>query len=192
MHLATHLLIGWTLTLPANLKRRDRALVVLASVLPDIDAIGAIGDLVQRRPLDSFELYATYHHALGHNALFAGLVALGCLLFAERHLLVGGLSILAIHLHLICDIVGAGGPDGSRWEVPYLLPFSSSWQLSVSWQWARNAWPNILLTTVLLAIALYAAWSRGYSPLGLFSERADGVLVATLRRRFGQPPGSTV
>ncbi len=187
MNPITHLLTGWALTLPWDLERRDRTLVVLASVAPDVDAAGAIGDLVQGRSLDSFELYARYHHVLGHNVLFAALVTLACLFLARRTLLVGALGALAVHLHFVADVVGSAGPDGSQWDVPYLLPFSRSWQWAVPWQWALNAWPNIVLTLVLLALAFYVGWSRGFSPVGLLSERADGAFIATLRRRFGEP-----
>jgi inner membrane protein len=187
MNVLTHFFAGWALSLPANLERRDRGLVVLASVAPDLDAAAMIGDIVQRRPLDSFELYATYHHLLGHNLLFALLASVACGLLARRKLLVGGLALLAIHVHFLCDIVGSAGPDGSHWEIPYLMPFSGSWQLAVGWQWALNAWPNILITALLLALTLHVAWRRGYSPVGLLSQRADQALVAALRQRFGQP-----
>lgn len=187
MNPITHLLTGWALTLPCDLERRDRTLVVLASVAPDVDSVGAIGDLLQGRSLDSYEFYARYHHVLGHNVLFAFLLTLGCVLLARRRLLVGALGALAVHLHFAADVVGSAGPDGSHWEVPYLLPFSRSWQWAVPWQWALNAWPNIVLTIVLLALALCIAWLRSFSPVGLVSERADSVLVATLRHRFGEP-----
>lgn len=188
MHVVTHALLGWSTTVPARLGRRDRGLVVLASVAPDLDAVAAVGDLVQGRALDSFELYASYHHVLGHNVLAAVLITLGCCLFARCRLVVGALAALAVHLHFLADVVGSRGPDGSQWEVPYLLPFSSAWQLAVDWQWALNAWPNVLLTVCLLALALFVAWSRGFSPVGLLSEKADRALVAALRQRFGQPP----
>ena len=187
MNPITHLLTGWTLTLPCELQRRDRTLVVVASVAPDADSVGAIGDLLQGRPLDSYELYARYHHVLGHNILFAAGVTLACVLLAKRKLLVGVLAAVAVHLHFLEDVVGSRGPDGSQWEVPYLLPFSHAWQWSVPWQWALNAWPNVVFTIVLLVLALYVAWSRGVSPVGLVSARADRALVRTLRERFGEP-----
>ena len=187
MNVLTHFLAGWALSLPPDLERRDRALIVFASVAPDLDAVVLVGDLARGRALDDCVLFATYHHVLGHNILFAALTVFGCVLLARRKALVGGLSLLAIHLHFLCDIVGSRGPDGSQWAIPYLLPFSKAWNPAVGWQWALNAWPNIVFTIALLALALYAAWTRGCSPVGLFSERADRALVSTLRHRFGNP-----
>jgi inner membrane protein len=83
--------------------------------------------------------------------------------------------------------VGARGPDGYQWPIPYLSPFSDVWQLTWSGQWALNAWPNLLLTGLLLALTGYLTWQRGYSPLEPISPRADHVLVSTLRDRFGTP-----
>ncbi len=187
MNILTHAFAGWAMSLPFELERRDRALVVLASVAPDLDAVVLVGDLLKGRPLDQCELFATYHHVIGHNILFVVLTTVACVLLARRKVLMGGLALLAVHFHLLCDIVGSRGPDGSQWEIPYLLPFSNAWHLAVDWQWALNAWPNILFTVVLLAVTLYVAWSRGLSPVGLVSPRADRAVVATLRARFGAP-----
>ncbi|HZV01819.1 MAG TPA: hypothetical protein VFF73_34220, partial [Planctomycetota bacterium] len=54
-------------------------------------------------------------------------------------------------------------------------------------QWELNAWPNMVITAVLLLLALVLAWRRGFSPLEMLSSRADGLLVETLRKRFGAP-----
>ena len=94
---------------------------------------------------------------------------------------------VSFHLHLLCDLVGARGPEGEQWPIPYLLPFSRAWDLTWSGQWALNAWPNFVLTLAALAATLFWAWKRGYSPLEIFSTRADRALVAALRRRFAEP-----
>ncbi len=95
------------------------------------------------------------------------------------------LACVSFHLHLLCDLVGARGPDGEQWPVPYLLPFSNTWQLTWSGQWALNAWPNFLFTASLIALALWLAVKRGFSPLEMLSSRADAAVVAALRGRFG-------
>jgi hypothetical protein len=64
------------------------------------------------------------------------------------------------------------------------MPFSRLPQLSWDGQWALNAWQNFLITAIALAITLYLAWSRGYSPVQLFSSRADALFIQTLRTRF--------
>lgn len=183
-----HFLAGWALGLPVDLSRRDRALVVLASVSPDADALPAVIDFAQGRALDSLELGSLYHHS-AHNIAFAMVISLACLAIAQRRRATGVLAFLAIHLHYASDMVGSRGPDGYQWPIPYLRPFSSSWQLTVPWQWELNAWPNMLIGAALLALALYTAWSRGYSPIGIFSGRVDEAFVRMLRRRFGVPSG---
>lgn len=187
MHIITHYLTGWAASLPLDLDTRDRGLIGVASILPDLDGIVVIGDLVQGRSLDCCELYATYHHVLCHNLLFAVVtgVAIGCL--AHRKLATGAVSLLAVHLHFLADVIGSGGPDGSIWEIHSLFPFFDGGVISVSWQWALNAWPNIVLTLLLISIALITAWKHGVSPIAPFSKRADGILIAILRGRFGDP-----
>jgi hypothetical protein len=104
-------------------------------------------------------------------------------------MLAGVLAFLAFNLHLLEDLAGARGPDGYQWPIPFLLPFSSRWQLVWSGQWALNSIPNLILTAALIGFALYVAWSKGHSPIELISKRADDALVAALRRRFPRPAG---
>ena len=49
------------------------------------------------------------------------------------------LVFISFHLHLLCDLIGARGPDGDQWPIPYLKPFSNSVQLAWHGQWALNA-----------------------------------------------------
>lgn len=44
MHPITHFLGGWVLADSAGLKGRDRAMVTWASVVPDVDGLGALID----------------------------------------------------------------------------------------------------------------------------------------------------
>jgi len=187
----THFLVGWAVSLPATLERRDRALVVLASVAPDLDGLVALADLARGQPAESLDLWSRYHHVLAHNVTFALVTAVACCLVSRRKVVVCGLAFLLVHLHFLCDVVGSRGPDGYQWPIPYFWPFSTSWQLAVRWQWAINAWSNIVFTIGLLALTLYVAWARGASPVGLFSVRADQLLLATLRQRFGSPTRHT-
>jgi hypothetical protein len=183
----THLLAGWGLASSASLSRRDRAIVTLAGVVPDVDGLGAIAELLTRdaeRPLD---WWSRYHHVLCHNAGFALIVVVLSWSFASKRGLVAALAALSFHLHLIGDIVGARGPDGFQWPIPYLLPFSDAWQITWSGQWALNAWQNFAITGVLLGLTFHHAWRRGHSPVEIFSARADEAFVATLRQRFGAP-----
>jgi len=179
---------GWAVGLPADLSTRDRGLIVLASVSPDVDALPVAIDLIRGSSADGMEFWSRFHHS-AHNLPFAIGMSIACLALAKRRVLTGTLAFLAIHLHYICDIIGSRGPDGYQWPIPFLSPFSDSWQLTVPWQWELNAWPNMVVAVALLALILYVAWRRGYSPVGIFSSRADQAFVAVLRGWFGPPKG---
>jgi inner membrane protein len=90
----------------------------------------------------------------------------------------------SFHLHLLGDVVGARGPDGYQWPLVYLWPFSDKWLLTWKGQWQLDAWPNFLITMLALFFTFYLAWNRGFSPVGIFSKKADNAFVETLRNRF--------
>ncbi len=180
----THFLAGWAVASVTRLERRDRALVTLAGVVPDADGLGIVAELVTRGSSHPLNWFSDYHHVLGHNVGFALLTALAAFALARDRGRTTALVLASFHLHLICDLLGARGPDGEQWPIPYLLPFSHSWQLAWSGQWALNAWPNFVITALLIALMFRLAWKRGHSPLEMFSSRADAVFVGTLRRRW--------
>jgi hypothetical protein len=182
----THALLGWLVAnVPRESTRRDRALITAAGVAPDLDGLGALVELATRDRENPLLWFTEYHHVI-HTALFGAVLFAVSLLLARRRWVTSLLVLASFHLHLLGDLVGARGPDGYSWPIPYLLPFSDAGQLEWSGQWGLNAWPNFLVTGLALAATLYLAWRRGFSPVGLFSERADQAFVETLRRRF--PP----
>jgi len=164
-------------------------LVTLAGVVPDVDGLGAFAEILTRNSERPLDWWSRYHHVLCHNVGFGLVVALVACFFASRRLVTGGLALLSFHLHLAGDVAGARGPDGYQWPIPYFLPFSDIWQITWSGQWALNGWPNFLITALLLGLALYWAWRRGFSAVELVSGKADEVLVSALRERFGTPAG---
>jgi len=94
------------------------------------------------------------------------------------------LVFISFHLHLLCDLIGARGPDGDQWPIPYLKPFSNSVQLAWHGQWALNAWQNFAITGLFLVATFWTAWKYGSSPLELISDSANQALTRTLRQRF--------
>jgi hypothetical protein len=91
-----------------------------------------------------------------------------------------------VHLHFFCDLIGARGTMAEDlWGLYYWGPFTRAGEIVWNGQWPLVGWQNFVITAALLAIALKRAVAHGYSPLQLFSAKADRVLVATLRRRFG-------
>ena len=187
MHPVTHLLTGWAVAESVDLGRKDRTLVTLAAVMPDIDGLGVIAEIATENSSTPVYWWSEYHHVLCHNVGFGLLLAVGAALLAVRRTSTTLLVVLVFHLHLFADLIGSRGPDSYQWPIPYLLPFSNRWQLLWDGQWALNAWPNIILTVLLLGLTLYLAWKRGYSPVEIVSVRADSAFVATLRNRFGEP-----
>lgn len=172
----------------ATLNRRERALVAIAGVIPDIDGLGAVPEVLTRNSARPITWFSDYHHTF-HNLTFALAVAVAAYFLAQRRWKTALLAFLSFHLHLLGDIVGARGPEGEPWAIPYFLPFSSAWEWTWEGQWALNAWPNFVITFALLAATFYLAWRRGFSPLEIFSERADRAFVGVLRKRF---PGAPV
>jgi inner membrane protein len=183
----THLLTSWAIANSTGLARRDRALVTLAGVVPDIDGLGVIAEIATKNSTNALYWWSNYHHVLCHNIGFGLFLLVAVVLLSVRRWKTAALALLVFHLHVLGDIVGARGPDGNQWPIAYLLPFSNRWQLTWEGQWALNAWPNMLITALVLAVTLYLTWKRGHSPLEMVSKRADSVFVATLRRRFGGP-----
>jgi inner membrane protein len=185
----THFLVSWGVANAAALDRRDRAIVTLAGVAPDLDGLGAIPELLTRNSAHPLDWFSRYHHVLGHNVGFALVVLGASLLLARRRWRTVAVACVTFHLHLLCDVLGARGPDGDQWPIAYLLPFSRAWQWTWRGQWPLDGWQNFGITGAALGLMIYLAWARGYSPLEMVSERADAAFVATLRSRFGPAKG---
>ena len=181
----THFLMGWAVanTVP-SFNRGERAFVTWASVVPDIDGLGIIAEKLTQNSSRPLNWWSDYHHVLAHNLGFALVVAVLAAIFAKHRMATSLLTLVSFHLHLLADLVGARGPDGEQWPIPYLLPFSKHAQLTWSHQWALNAWPNVVITAAFIGFAVALARKRGFSPLELFSKKADAAFVHALRSRF--------
>lgn len=82
--------------------------------------------------------FSTYHHQL-HNLAFGLAVAGVSFALARHRWMTGLLALLSFHLHLLEDVLGARGPDGYQWPIPYLTPFSETIEFTWQGQWALNA-----------------------------------------------------
>ena len=159
-------------------------MVTWAGVVPDVDGLGIVADWLTRNSSHPSNWWGDYHHILAHNLGFALLVAVVATILAKQRAKTAVLVLVSFHLHLLADLVGAWGPDGEQWPIPYLLPFMREVRLTWSGQWALNAWPNFVVTAVLIAIAFILARRRGFSPMEMFSSKADAIFVCALRTRF--------
>ncbi|WP_417909483.1 metal-dependent hydrolase [Candidatus Electronema sp. PJ] len=184
----SHFLIGWLTANAIGVAHRERLLITVAGIAPDVDGLGIIGDYVTRTSASPLHWWGDYHHVLGHNISFGICLAAVSFFLAKQQKGVTVLFVLiSFHLHLLCDLLGSRGPDGYQWPIPYLLPFSKAWSWTWQGQWALNAWPNLLITLLAMGLTCYLAWLRAYSPLGLISRKIDEQFVAALRLRFGKP-----
>jgi inner membrane protein len=179
----THFLTGWMLANSARLEPPDRMLVTFSAVVPDVDGLGIVAEILSRNSRQPLLWFSRYHHSL-HNLAFALVITLIAFALAEQKGKTSALCFFGFHLHLFEDLLGSRGPDGDQWPIPYLAPFSSAANLTWHGQWSLNAWPNFAITIALLSVTLYLAWARGYSPLELASKEMDHEFVVTWRRRF--------
>ncbi|MDI6733454.1 MAG: metal-dependent hydrolase [Planctomycetota bacterium] len=184
MNPITHMVISWNTAAVSPVEKRDRILITLGGMIPDIDGLSILADLVFPSGYGWF-YYHKYHHYLAHNITAIIVWVLFVLLIAKRKVVTAFLSFIVFHLHLLCDIVGARGPrECDIWTIPYLSPFSSALTLSWKQQWELNGWQNFVITIIMFAIVFIISWKKGYSPLEIFSAKMDKLFVQTLRQRF--------
>lgn len=185
MNPVTHALAGWCLANVAPLDEgRDRMLVTLGCILPDLDGLGMVVGLFRNGTEDAAELFSRYHHVMSHNGLACLVLALLCFALARRRRTTTLFFVVAFHLHLLMDVAGSRGPDGHQWPIPYFAPFSPSPAWTWDGQWELASWQNGLITVVLMVFTARFARRRGFSFLEAIWPRADRELVETIRRRF--------
>ena len=187
MNPITHFLVGWSVANIDGLNARERTAVTIAGIIPDVDAAGIVVEKLSLGSEKPLLWWTEYHHVLTHNIGFCILVSAIIFGISQKKWLTMGLAILSFHLHLLGDIIGAKGPEGYQWPIPYFQPFSNSLQVAWEGQWAINAWPNIVITIALMGLSCYLAWKRGFSFIGIISTSADSVFIKALRNRFGRP-----
>src|SRR5438128_8541792 len=115
----THFLIGWiTANASGKFDKRERAMITIAGVAPDIDGLGIIAEFLTRNSHQPLTWWSQYHHILAHNLGFGLLlIAIGYLLSA-RCWTTALLVFFSFHLHLFADLIGSRGPDGYQWPIP--------------------------------------------------------------------------
>ena len=186
MNPVTHGLIGWlTANASSQLSRRQRNFITAAAVIPDIDGLGVIPEFLTRGQADPVDWWSRWHHVVGHNGLVGVLFAcLAAGLVRTQRGLTFALVLTAFHLHILGDLIGGRGAEGETWPLAYFWPFTEAITLDNPWMWALNAWPNILITIIAMAVTFTLAVRRGYSPVGIFSTQGDERFIETLRQRF--------
>ncbi len=180
----THLLASWIIAAKTTDDPRDCRLVTLAGILPDADGLGLVIDLAAWYLAGKqTQFYAQYHHYFLHGAA-GGILAVALVTcFARRRLRVALLGLLVFHLHLLCDFVGSRGPaPEDLWPIFYLGPFDKDPMWVWKGQWRLDSWINRYLSVGLFLWALWLPVRLGHSVVGVFSRRADRVVVGVLRK----------
>ncbi|MDR2261059.1 MAG: metal-dependent hydrolase [Azoarcus sp.] len=180
----THFLAGWAGFEGWLHNRRDRAIVCLTGLAPDIDGIGIAADLFSRLnggPETNY--YQAWHRLYGHGITAALVFTLCAALLGRERARVAIAAFLNIHLHLLCDLLGSrGGDPDDLWGIHYLGPWNTGAEIVWRGQWELVSWQNMLISIALMGIVLARACRKGYSPLGLVSPRADRVFIGVLRK----------
>jgi len=130
----THLLAGWILTQAesAHGTARKRAIITLVGVAPDLDGLGIIPELLTSNSSHPLVWFSEYHYILRHNIAADAASTSVAYFFSGRSLKNTFLACASFHLHLLCDVMGARGPGGYQWPVPYLLPFTNAGDIAWS------------------------------------------------------------
>ena len=170
MNPIVHGQIGW-LAAQGLSARRDRVLVVLAGLAPDVDGLTLLAGQ---------DAYDKYHHLIFHGYLGALITAVVCAIFARHKVAVALLALVSFHLHLVCDLMGSG----VDWPIFYFWPTSLE---TIGWSggWELASWQNSVIGffTSIACLACALRWRR--TVVEVFSPRADAHVVATVRARFG-------
>lgn len=182
MNPITHFLISWNTAALTGVARRDRILITLGGILPDIDSLGIVAELLTRNSRRPLNLFSEYHHQLTHNITTAVVGAIAVFLLTKRKLSTALIFFGVFHLHLLCDLIGARGPEGYQWPSNYLFPFSSAIQLTWQHQWLLNSWQNMAITLSMLGMVFILARKKSISPLEVFSNKANELFIRTIRK----------
>lgn len=164
-----HGAIGW-LTAQPLAKKRDRVVVTLTAVVPDLDGLGI---------LVSDHWYTELHHRLSHGVLAAVVIPVVAGLWC-RSTRVALLALIAFHTHIVTDLMGSG----PGWPIWYFWPFSDVEWLP-GWQWDLASWQNTTIGFGVILCCLACARFFGRTPVELFHARAERAVVETVRRRIG-------
>ena len=156
----THLLISWLSSVEFLKNRRERTLVTLSGIAPDLDGLGLAVDWVT----GTTELYSKYHHYLGHSFMSSVILSLLSMFIAKvQRIRVFILTFFVAHLHIFCDVIGSRGPDGYQWPIYYLYPFNNDFEVVWSGQWELNAWQNQVILVLLMGLCVFYAVTRKIS-----------------------------
>jgi membrane-bound metal-dependent hydrolase YbcI (DUF457 family) len=170
LHFFTHVGIGWIVAALGPGPRKDRWLIVLAAVVPDLDGVGILW---------SEHAYHVTHRVVGHSVLFGLALIAAVAMLADRRSITAALAGLSFVLHVLLDLAGTGGPP-----ISYLWPLSAQ-GLTYDRHWVLRSWPNVVVMALTLLGVIATAWWRARRR----SSPTAGTPAAGLRARSRPPSG---
>jgi hypothetical protein len=181
MHLPEHLFLSYLLPWRTPLERRDRVIIALAGLAPDVDApiLLAMGH----------DAFVEYHHDWTHHLAGAALAAAAGWVFGRRKAAAAGLAAAAWCGHLLLDMLGGGEryEDGTfAYPLPLLWPFSTREFDPFPFSWPLASWQNGVVMVLAIYFMVRLALVEGRTVVEVFSLRADRAVVDAIRRRFGR------
>jgi hypothetical protein len=185
-----HLVGSWLVAVATTENPRDRKLVTLAGVLPDLDGLGIVADLVGSWSSGkecTFHYYQQYHHILLHGWPGAIGISLFLTIFARQHWRVLLLCLFTYHLHLLCDLVGSRGPNvGDLWPICYSEPVFRHPIWFWKHQWKLDGWQNQSIFLAIFIASLCVAVKKGFWFIEVFSTKLDAAFVKVLQQWCGR------
>ncbi len=181
-----HFIGSWLIGSVATKTPRDRKLITLAGILPDIDGLGMAVDVAKgifSGEPTTYHYYHKFHHILCHGWP-AALVICGLLTcFATNRWRTLGFCLLTFHLHLLCDLLGSRGPSpADLWPICYGEPLFRQPVWFWKSQWRLDGWQNLTIFVIIFLGSLWRAVRLGNSFVEVFSRKADEVFVRVLQK----------
>lgn len=174
-----HLLLSWVSTVELIENRRERTLITVSGIAPDLDGAGVILDKIT----GTTNYYFEYHHVLGHNIFVALLLSVVVFVFSvQQRLLAGICTFGVVHLHILCDLVGSKGPDGFDWPIYYLYPVSGTFKLNWSGQWELNAWQNIAVAAIAILACVFYAHTRRITVFEIVGQKFNAAAIGMYQK----------
>jgi inner membrane protein len=169
MQVQTHLMSGWCVADFFDLTPKERFFAMIAASAADLDGLGLIV---------STDYYVRYHHVLGHNLLFAVIVASFLTFFSVHRVKVFWLFFALFHLHLLLDYLGSG----PEWGFYYLWPFSNQ-EIQNPWSWDLTSWQDLSVAAAFLVWVIVIAFRSRRTPLEFIVHSLDRKIVRVLGRK---------
>lgn len=163
-----HLITAWLIAMLFTFELKERRIVVLAGIIPDID-----GAFI----LFSQDIYIEYHHSFGHSLLFGVILILILSIVFSKHiknrLLLIGVSILAFSSHLMLDIIG------TNWSVNPLYPILAL-DLSIYSTLSSEIiyWViNPVYAILIFGLMAFIIYKKERSPIEFISVNLDKIMT---------------